>query len=488
MMMLASAAKAQVPDVGAGGIGGFGNVNPLTGLPIAQTPPLVYGADVGLAETDNVTLASTDKITQTIATTDFDFSVAQRSRLLDVFAKGDFSDLVYLQGAYGNEFIGRFDALSQVAIIPERLTWTLRDDFGQASLDAFTPVTPNNRQNINYVSTGPNLYLRLGGTGFVTATARYANAYYQTSPFDGNRGLLTLATGLQLSGSSLVSLNGAGERVLFDNTVANSDFDRYSVYGHYEAHGARTNLAVNLGATRVDENALAPTTTLVNEPPDSNNQVVVPVPGHPAMTNTDPLARLEFGRALSPSIKMTLTAGRELTDAASSFSSQQGSIVSAISFAPTPLSTDSYVETYGSAAWQYVRHRTTVQLTGRWERDRYPGAPQFDYTNEGVDFNVQRRLMTGLTAQLLGRWAKVDYPNATVASNLGSPESTTKQIGAGLVWRHGRWLEVRLRYDHTSYSAAQGDFGYSENRVLLTVGYRPWDTTLEPGGPPEIDQ
>jgi uncharacterized protein (PEP-CTERM system associated) len=177
-----------------------------------------------------------------------------------------------------------------------------------------------------------------------------------------------------------------------------------------------------------------------------------------------------------------------LTDASSSFSSQQGSVVSAINFAPTPLTTGSYVETYGSAAWQYVRYRTSLQVTGRWERDRYPGAQQFDLTSEGVEFNVQRRLTTSLTALLLGRWSKMDYPNATVASNIGSPENDSKLIGVGLTWRHGRWLEMRLRYDHNSYSVTQGEFGYTENRVLLTVGYHPWATTLEPGEPPEAPQ
>jgi hypothetical protein len=60
-----------------------------------------------------------------------------------------------------------------------------------------------------------------------------------------------------------------------------------------------------------------------------------------------------------------------------------------------------------------------------------------------------------------------------LALNLGSPESDTTVIGAALSWRRGRWLEVRLRYDHTSYTVSQGSFGYGQNTVFLTVGYRP---------------
>ena len=67
MMMLASAANAQVsPNLTLGNSAGVGNfgINPLTGLPIGNTPLLEYGADVGLGETDNVFLSPTTKSTR----------------------------------------------------------------------------------------------------------------------------------------------------------------------------------------------------------------------------------------------------------------------------------------------------------------------------------------------------------------------------------------------------------------------------------------
>ncbi len=487
VMMLASAANAQViPNLTLGNSAGVGNfgINPLTGLPIGNTPLLEYGADVGLGETDNVFL-SPNKVSQTIAVADADFAVNQERRLFDVRAVGAFSDLNYLEGAYGNEFIGRFDGQAQYSLIPERLTWVVRDDFGQATLDAFTPVAPNNRQDVNYLATGPDLYLRLGGTAFLNASARYADAYYQTSPFDSTRGLVTLGSGLQLSARSTVSLNGGAERVLFKNTEINNDFDRYSVFGRYEAHGARTDIGVALGGSRVEQRGDGTGITPIAEPAGglvtttTGTQTVAPVTpltssGSPHDTDTtEPLVRLELSRTISPSARLTFTGGRELTDASSSFTTQQGGAVTLINFAPTPLTSDVYTATYGSGAWQYTRFRTSLTVTGRWERDRYPGASEFDLTTEGVDINVQRRLTSQFTAQLVGRWYKSDYPYATVATNLGSPESDTKVVGAVLSWRRGRWLDVRLRYDHTSYTVPQGSTGYGQDTVFLTVGYRP---------------
>ena len=115
------------------------------------------GADAGLGETDNVTLASSDKVSQTMAIADVDFAVLEQSRLFNVNLKGDFSDYDYLQHAYGNELIGRFDGVAKMALVPDRLTWVLQEDFGQSLLDPYTPQTPSNRQNVNYVSTGPDV-------------------------------------------------------------------------------------------------------------------------------------------------------------------------------------------------------------------------------------------------------------------------------------------------------------------------------------------
>lgn len=485
----AARAQAQAPagevDNGFGDLGNFGP----TGLPTGRTPLLSYGADVGLGETDNVFLSPTDKVSQTIATTDVDFVVNQPGRLLDVRAVGAFSDLAYLEGAYGNEFIGRFDGQVKYALVPERLIWVLRDDFAQATLDAFTPVTPNNLQDVNYVSTGPDLDLRLGGTGFLKATARYANAYYQTSPFDSNRFLATLAAGLQLSARSTVSLNGAGERVLFQNTTVNNDFDRYSVFARYEVQGARTSFALDLGGTRVEQKGDATGVTTVTEPgtptvtEPSTPITVIAATGPPHdTTTTEPLGRLELGRTLSPSMRLTFTAGRELTDASSSFTTQQAGSIGTVNYAPTPLTSDVYTSTYATGGWQYVRYRTTIDITGRWERDRYPGASEFDLTTESVRVGVKRRLTSAFSAEVIGQWYKTDYPNIALDPLLGSPESDTKLIGAVLAWRQGRWLQVSLRYDHSSYSVSQGADAYSENRVFLLVGYRPRTAVLpEPG-------
>ncbi len=300
------ATQAETPPYAAG----VQETDDLTArIPANQAEKLTYayGIDAGVGETDNVTLVSTDKISQTIAVADADFSLKQQSRLLNAEAKGSFSYLDFLQGTYSHELIGRLDGVARFALIPEKISWVLQEDFGQAQVDPFTPVTPTNRENVNYVSTGPDLDLRLGSLGFVDVTARYARTQYQTSPFDSNRFTGSIAVGRALSAGSTIALAGSTERVLFANTVENTDFDRSSIYGRYEAQGARTELRVNLGATKVDQ----------------GNESI-----------TGPFVKLQLSRKISSAAKLTFTAGRNLIDAATAFSALQGGAIGAVGATP----------------------------------------------------------------------------------------------------------------------------------------------------------
>jgi hypothetical protein len=422
----------------------------ILGLKLATAAEtLTYGVDAGVAESDNVTLVPTGKISQTMAVADVDFDLKQKSRLLDVDAKGDFTYLDYLQGAYNSQVIGRFDGAAHVALIPERLTWALTDDFGQAALDPFTPVTPANLENVNYVSTGPDLALRLGPTSFINVSARFARAQYETSPFNSNRFLGDLAWGLQLSAQSSVSLNGDSERVLFDNTLLNSDFEHTSGFVRYEVHGARTDFSADLGATTIDQSGTS---------------------------TTGGLARIQLTRKLSGAAKLIVSVGRDLTDASTSFSNLQSSGVGAIGLvgtAPSALTSNTYTTNYASAGWQYERNRTTLAVSGRWERDIYQGAPALDNTRSGGEFRVARRLTRALTAEVFGRYYKTNFPQSIIAPANGSADYGDELIAGILTWRHGRGLEVKLRLEHDA-RVATGINGYRDNRAVLTVGYRPY--------------
>ena len=442
-LMLATIAHGQVNRAASSAAGDADSTNSAQG---ARAESLAYGADVGIGESDNVTLVQTDKISQTIAIADLDFDLKDQSRRFDVDAKGNFSDLDYLQGAYSNQLIGRFDGRADVALIPERVIWVLTESFGQSQIDPFLAVVPTNLENTNYVATGPDASFRLSPTVFLDLSARYAKTTYQTDPFDSNTVVGSAAVGRALSAQSSASINGSFERVSFDNTEVNTNFDRSSVYAHYEVQGARTQLTANLGATKVDQGL---------------------------ESFTGPNAKLKLLRKLSSVSTLTLTIGRDITDASTAFSNLQSGAIGGIVTAPAAVSLNNYIVTYGSLNWEYARNRTSIGVSGTWEKDSYDGSPLLDLNRSTAEFRIERRLTRALTAQLLGRLYRNEYSNTDFSETDGL-------VGAALIFRAGRGLEIKLRYDHSSRAVSGiadepgvGNGDYGENRAFLTIGYRP---------------
>jgi hypothetical protein len=463
-LLAAGAAGAQTVGSSNQSLGLGNALTDASGAPIAHGLQLAYGVDAGIGETDNVNLTPTNKVSQTMALVDLDFDAKERSERLDADARGAFSYLDFLQGAYGNELLGRFDGSAEVALIQDRLTWRFQDDFGQSQLDPFAAVTPANLENVNYFSTGPQLELRFGPTVFLNAGARYSRTDYQTSPFDSNRFEGDLGVGTHLSSRSSASVDGSFERVLFtttviDGVVVNTNFNRTSLFGHYELEGARTNLTANLGVTKVDQGS------------DSN---------------TGPSAKLQVARTLSSASKLTFTLGRDLTDASAGFGNLQAGAIPVVGTAPAAQQLLNYTVTYATAEWSYQRNRTGIFVSANWERDQYSSQPALDLTRSQLQFRFNRQLTRSFSADLFASLGRVNYPHPNLlevtnpqpiflnTAPLGFAE-TDGQVGTNVIYHYGRGLEFRLRYDHTTriVSGAASGTGYQDNRVFLTVGYRP---------------
>jgi hypothetical protein len=440
----------------------------------AQGTTSSYGVDVGVGETDNVTLVTTDKVSQTIATADADFTLKQQTGVFDDNLKGQFAYFDYLQHAYNSLLVGRFDGVADYSLIPQRLIWSVQDNYGEASLDPFAAQTPANLQYVNSFSTGPELDFRPGGATFLQLIARYERAQYQTSPLDSNRFLASFEWGVPLSPRSTVAFNANSERVLFENTGVNSDFDLSSAYASYEIHGARTDLTARLGLTRVDQQGTAASGGLAN---------------------------FELDRRVSLATTLSLSAGRDLTDALASFSNLQPGASGGITTAQAAVSSSVYTLSYAQLAWRFARNRTIVGLSARWENDQYSNDLQadvvgitqpvateanssaLDSSRRGGEFNLEERLTRILSAQFLGSYYDQQYPHANFAITADSTRYEDSRLGMSLIFRPGRALDIRLRYQHIDrvISGVNSGTGYRDNVVFLTVGYRP--RVSDDGGP-----
>lgn len=424
----------------------------------ANTPnTLSLGVDVGLGATDNIFEVQSPKTSEVMPTAGLDLALHRQGTRLDADVTGVFAYYDYLRNSYSNTVFGRLDGSAKLALVPERFIWVLQESFGQAQLNILAPVTPANQENVNVVSTGPEFALHLGEQGFIHLGARYADVHFQTSPFDSKRLSGTFAVGRELSANSAVSFNVDGEQVRFDNTTqptivngilypANTDFDRREAYLRYEARGARTTLALNLGATEASGTG---------------------------GWHSKPLVELDLTRRLTPYTSLSFSAGQQLTDAADGFRDLQAGAAGGIVIAPVAGTSDSYVARYVSAGWRLELNRTTVAVSDRYEDDSYLTNSIFDAKRNDFELNIGRRLTPVLGVQLHGSVVTNNYYNQNFNSN-------DHLAGAALVMLPARKVEVRLLYDHLWRTVSGvGAATFDENRILLVVTYWPVGASAE---------
>jgi hypothetical protein len=416
---------------------------------------LDLGIDAGVGASDNIFEVAGPKTSEIIPTAGLLLASHRCTGSLTGDVAGDFAYYDYLHNSYPSDLYGRLDANLKLALVPDRVSWALQDDFGQAEFDLFEPPTPLNRENVNYVATGPDFSLHFGQE-FVLLGLRYAAIQFQKSPFNSTRPYGTLSLGRELSANSALSLNFYAEHVVFQDTALNADYDRREAYLRYDLRGARTTLGLNVGATQTSQNG---------------------------SWYSSPLVQLDLARRLTPRTTLTLSGGERQLDAADGFAGVQVGAVGGIVTAPAANTSAVYVSRYGSIAWNWVGNRTSIGVSERWESDSYLQDSIFNAKLNDLELSARRQLSRLLDARIFGSMYTYDYYGEHF-------KSYYHLAGAALVLHAAPKVDVTFSYDHlwetTSYTGTSGFAGFTENRLFLTATYWPVKTGGEsgvPGGP-----
>jgi hypothetical protein len=404
----------------------------------AGAAELEYGVEAGVGTSDNIRRVPTGEESETILTTGVDLALLREEGKLHADVNLDLSYLDYQDSSYDGEVTGMANADLRFLFVPGRFEWSLTDSFGQSQLDPFAAVTPDNRENVNYLTTGPDLTLRLGSAGSLTIFGRYSATQFEESSFDDDRLLGGLSFGREFSARSSLSLNATVERVEFDDQTAGSDYDRQSAFLRYDARGARTTIGAEAGYTEIHDNGA---------------------------TNSSPLFELDVTRNLSERSTLSLRGGIRSSDAASAL--RDGNITGGgIPGRPAQVSTTDTFETrHAALGWQFSAQRTRFELSAGNEEDRYDSATQLDrdrrYYRASVSRQVTPRFDVRLTASLLSS----DYDTA------GQGDDET-QYGAYFTWNVSGRLYLLLDAEHFSRDSSNLLSEFDETRAFLRLAWR----------------
>lgn len=404
-----------------------------------------FAVSVGATHSDNVGRVAENEVSDTTATAGLVLGIEREGSRLDADVAADLQWRNYLDDTYGDEVVGGLAATLVFALVPDRFTWTIQDNYGQTLVDRRFAETPDNRQDTNFFTTGPDLYVPLGERTRLQLSARWSDvAYEDTQQADSERYSGTVGFLRALGPRSNVGLNGTFERVEYDDSTAALDFDydRVSGYLSYSVEGARTGLEVRAGYTTVD-GALR--------------------------TYDGPLFGLTVTREVGARSTLEFNAGTNLTDSADVFTRDQmlGGVdagTGTVIVTQDPLQSD-----YVSLGLTVEGTRTSIGFGVDWTQDRQENLTALDRERLGGSLLLTRQLTQRLTARLFGGYATEEIEQGA--------DFDEWVVGAGLEWALTETFSVALQADRndgsgdTGAGAASRD--YVENRVSLTISYSP---------------
>jgi hypothetical protein len=399
---------------------------------------LDYRVSVGAGHSDNIQRAPVNEIDEDIASAGLRFAFDERTARLRADIVGDLAYYDYLDDTYDSEVVGNIYADTLFALVQDRLTWAVNDQFGQVLTDPFLPSTGENRENINYFSTGPDFLMGLGSQMRVRIGARYALVDYEESPLDSTNTGGQLALIREISDRSSMSLNASVQQIEYD-AQPGADFDQLETYLRYQVEGSRTNLDVDAGFSQLDREA-----------GDG--------------TEGGLLLRVDASRRISGSSTVTLGLGREFTTSAGAFAGAQGIINVGLDAAPGRQTPDPFTLDQARLGWNFTRNVTSLSVSAGLAKRSYDDNPVLDQSTTTLAARLRRELSPTTSLELFASQTAVQFEPP-------APDYQDMTAGASFGWRLTRNLTLDLRYDLFKRSADSAATEYTENRLWLSISY-----------------
>lgn len=392
---------------------------------------------VGAARTDNVRQEAAGETSDTILSAGIGVDYERDGNRLDATIAADIDWVEYADDTYDGQAFGYVDAEASF-LLGGGLTWTARETFGQLATDPLEPATPDNLENLNYFTTGPQWAIRLGGATNLVLFGAYSKSDFEESPYDSEQYLGGISLARAVSARSQASLNLTSERVEFADDAQGSNYDLQSAYAAYEATGRRTTLSAQLGYTRIADDG------------DTSGGV---------------LARLDLTRRVSASSSVFVRGRSQYSDAGSILrdSFNPGNPTSPIN---ELASGNAFRENGFGIGWAFDRPRTRIGIGADWSDEDYELQDELNREVLSADAYAERRLGPTLTLRLFTRFESTDY------SDIAFDEDQL-DLGISLGLRVARTVSVDFEARRSDRSASTALADYTENRYGVRVRYSP---------------
>ena len=397
---------------------------------------LLWSIEAGVEYTDNVGRASVEEESETVGVAGFILDLNTDRPRLDAAIGAHLEYREYLDETFDSELVGGVDGLASYAFIPERFVWVITDNFGQIANQRTLPDSPDNRQNINYLSTGPDITLPLGGRTLVQLSGRYSDTYYENTPEDNESVTGSLALIRQLSDITSVSLNGSTTDIEYDDE-AFAEYRLDQAFLRWSTVSERSTFILDGGYNEVTQDD------------DSSDGL---------------LARLELSRAVGARSRVGLNIGTEFATSGQGLRRDQELTGIETGADDTIAASDPYQLDYAYLSWTTDRERSAFSVVLNARSEAHEVRTEADRDVYGAAVTLSRQLSRRFDGMLIGSYTDEELVNTGFKFDEWG-------VGLGLSWLLSDRVSLSLRLDHFDGSSEDGTRDYDENRAYLGIVY-----------------
>ena len=413
----------------------------LGAVPSAQAAEITAEFSTAYGRSDNVLRTEDNQISESMAVVGMEVDLEHIGPQFsaNLFANGDF--VRYLDDAFDDDLIGGVVLNANYAFVEEALDWTLLYNYGQQVFDPLSPITPNNREDISYLTTGPALEVPIGSRFELKANVDYSITEYELSRNDQDRLGGRVSFGRLLDSNRTLSLVVNRERVEYDQIVANPDFDREAIFLRYESVDSRGVLTVDLGVNELELDG-------IDE------------------TNDGTLFRIDWIRMTADNMELRLTAGSRYSDQGDIFRFFQNAEFDLRDTEDVVGTATPFRNNYATANVGIERARTRFDVTVLYSDEDYEDTAVSDREvlqgNIFVARDFSRKVFGELGVRLLSReFFELDR------------DDRDTQYTLSLGYRFSEGLTTTLSYQYFERSSNEGTTEFNEDRVFLRLSYVP---------------
>ena len=403
----------------------------------AHAEGLAFEASTGVGISDNVTRVETNEIDETIATGLLKFSYDKYTKRITADVAGNFAYNDYLDDTYESDLIGNFAGAASFALVEDRVFLIASDYFGQVLGDPFAPSTPDNHENLNYLTTGMRANFNFTPALRFEAGGSYAVATYETTLLDSTNVIWDAGLTRTMSSSSTIGLNVRQAEFEYDDDVVDAtNYDQSEGFLRYTVDGARTKLSIDAGYGRIDRDV--------------------------AGVDSGLLFRVEAARSLSGRSTLTFDAGQEFSNSAAAFASSQSGQVLGLASESGQQTGYPFLNQHASLSWDILGARTGITVAASWQKQVYDDLTFFDQSFTELAVTASRDWTPTLSTDLNLSYGEGHF-------ELRGGNYSDLETGLSLKWNMTRHLALSATYDYLKRQSNTTGGDYTENRAWLLI-------------------